>query len=99
MKLQMQHLHQQQCHIVFFWKQLLISAPIVAPKWTKGPYCPTEPPAEIERIEANELIKPDLISRAFFQNALLILHLEDHAIDRQVQFLLKFQRLNQQRRE
>jgi hypothetical protein len=45
---------------------LLISAPIVAPKWTNGPYCPTEPPAEIERIEANELIKPDLMSRGFF---------------------------------
>ena len=53
-------------YCVFFGNKLLISAPIVAPKWTKGPYCPTEPPAEIDRIEANELIKPDLISSGFF---------------------------------
>ena len=36
-------------------------APIVAPKCTKGPYCPTEPPAEIETMAEKEARKPDFI--------------------------------------
>ena len=28
---------------------------MVAPKWTSGPYWPTEPPAEIERMEENDV--------------------------------------------
>lgn len=46
--------------------KFFISAPNVAPKWTSGPYCPTDPPADIDKIEEKEVKKPDFMSRGFF---------------------------------
>ena len=33
---------------------------------TKGPYCPTDPPAEIDNIDENEVRKPDFMSSGLF---------------------------------
>ena len=33
---------------------------MVPPKWTSGPYCPTELPHDIDKIDAIDVKKPDL---------------------------------------
>ena len=47
-------------------KYFLMNRPIVEPKWTRGPYCPTDPPPLITINAARVDPKPFLVSDAAF---------------------------------